>query len=98
MEACEAPGPLSPQDEVCMHLTNYAINKHNENFVRDDTVGSKRYSLLLSPLPLPLSPKSPQPMKLGLAFGQPIAQKTSTFTDPCPVPDHQMLPQPHPDK
>ncbi|XP_032955883.1 tubulin polyglutamylase TTLL13 isoform X2 [Rhinolophus ferrumequinum] len=28
--------------EVCMHLTNYAINKHNENFVRDDTVGSKR--------------------------------------------------------
>ncbi|KAM5206892.1 LOW QUALITY PROTEIN: tubulin polyglutamylase TTLL13 [Hipposideros larvatus] len=29
-------------DEVCMHLTNYAINKHNENFVRDDTMGSKR--------------------------------------------------------
>ncbi|XP_042635610.1 neugrin isoform X3 [Catharus ustulatus] len=25
-----------------MHLTNYAINKHNENFVTDDTVGSKR--------------------------------------------------------
>lgn len=29
-----------------MHLTNYAINKHNENFIRDDTVGSKRYCLL----------------------------------------------------
>ncbi|XP_072806880.1 tubulin polyglutamylase TTLL13 isoform X3 [Vicugna pacos] len=29
-------------DDVCMHLTNYAINKHNENFVRDDAVGSKR--------------------------------------------------------
>lgn len=32
-----------PQDDICMHLTNYAINKHNENFVRDDTTGSKRY-------------------------------------------------------
>ncbi|XP_029430415.1 tubulin polyglutamylase TTLL6 isoform X2 [Rhinatrema bivittatum] len=29
-------------DEICMHLTNYAINKHNENFIRDDTTGSKR--------------------------------------------------------
>ncbi|XP_033044904.1 tubulin polyglutamylase TTLL13P isoform X1 [Trachypithecus francoisi] len=29
-------------DNVCMHLTNYAINKHNENFVWDGTVGSKR--------------------------------------------------------
>ncbi|EAX02094.1 tubulin tyrosine ligase-like family, member 13, isoform CRA_a [Homo sapiens] len=29
-------------DNVCMHLTNYAINKHNENFVRDGAVGSKR--------------------------------------------------------
>ncbi|XP_075413601.1 tubulin polyglutamylase TTLL13 [Tenrec ecaudatus] len=29
-------------DDVCMHLTNYAINKHNENFIRDDAVGSKR--------------------------------------------------------
>ncbi|XP_066522465.1 tubulin polyglutamylase ttll6 isoform X2 [Hoplias malabaricus] len=28
--------------EVCMHLTNYAINKHSENFVRDDDTGSKR--------------------------------------------------------
>jgi tubulin polyglutamylase TTLL6/13 len=26
-----------------MHLTNYAINKHSENFVRDDEAGSKRY-------------------------------------------------------
>ncbi|XP_078182921.1 tubulin polyglutamylase TTLL13 isoform X3 [Callithrix jacchus] len=30
------------KDNVCMHLTNYAINKHNENFVRDGTVSSKR--------------------------------------------------------
>uniref|UniRef100_A0A8D0E8A2 Tubulin tyrosine ligase like 13 n=1 Tax=Salvator merianae TaxID=96440 RepID=A0A8D0E8A2_SALMN len=30
-------------DDICMHLTNYAINKHNENFVRDDNTGSKRY-------------------------------------------------------
>ncbi|XP_040824400.1 tubulin polyglutamylase TTLL13P-like [Ochotona curzoniae] len=29
-------------EDVCMHLTNYAINKHNENFVRDDAMGSKR--------------------------------------------------------
>ncbi|XP_030631003.1 tubulin polyglutamylase ttll6 [Chanos chanos] len=29
-------------DNVCMHLTNYAINKHSENFVRDDDTGSKR--------------------------------------------------------
>uniref|UniRef100_A0A8C6RQX8 Tubulin tyrosine ligase-like family, member 13 n=1 Tax=Nannospalax galili TaxID=1026970 RepID=A0A8C6RQX8_NANGA len=29
-------------EDVCMHLTNYAINKHNENFVHDDAVGSKR--------------------------------------------------------
>ncbi|MEE6503465.1 hypothetical protein FKM82_004830 [Ascaphus truei] len=29
-------------DDVCMHLTNYAINKHNENFIRDETTGSKR--------------------------------------------------------
>ncbi|XP_066184223.1 tubulin polyglutamylase TTLL13-like [Sylvia atricapilla] len=28
--------------DICMHLTNYAINKHNENFIMDDTVGSKR--------------------------------------------------------
>lgn len=31
------------QEDVCMHLTNYAINKHSENFVRDGAVGSKRY-------------------------------------------------------
>ncbi|XP_063651437.1 tubulin polyglutamylase TTLL13 isoform X14 [Pan troglodytes] len=33
---------LNNLDNVCMHLTNYAINKHNENFVRDGAVGSKR--------------------------------------------------------
>ncbi|KAM9774169.1 tubulin polyglutamylase ttll6 isoform 1-T2 [Syngnathus typhle] len=33
---------LSNMDEVCMHLTNYAINKHNDNFIRDDHTGSKR--------------------------------------------------------
>ena len=25
-----------------MHLTNYAINKHSKDFVRDDNIGSKR--------------------------------------------------------
>ncbi|XP_062819580.1 tubulin polyglutamylase TTLL13 isoform X3 [Anolis carolinensis] len=30
------------KEDICMHLTNYAINKHNENFVRDDYSGSKR--------------------------------------------------------
>ncbi|MBN3308926.1 TTLL6 polyglutamylase, partial [Amia calva] len=29
-------------DDVCMHLTNYAINKHNDNFIRDEEMGSKR--------------------------------------------------------
>uniref|UniRef100_A0A672Y7P6 Tubulin tyrosine ligase-like family, member 6 n=1 Tax=Sphaeramia orbicularis TaxID=375764 RepID=A0A672Y7P6_9TELE len=29
--------------DVCMHLTNYSINKHSENFVRDEDTGSKRY-------------------------------------------------------
>ncbi|KAG8440616.1 hypothetical protein GDO86_006386 [Hymenochirus boettgeri] len=29
-------------DDVCMHLTNYAINKNNENFIRDEVTGSKR--------------------------------------------------------
>ncbi|XP_069723148.1 tubulin polyglutamylase TTLL13-like [Phaenicophaeus curvirostris] len=29
-------------DDICMHLTNYAINKHNENFIRDNMRGSKR--------------------------------------------------------
>lgn len=43
-------------DDVCMHLTNYAINKHSENFVQDDTMGSKRYALLFSPLSLPFGP------------------------------------------
>lgn len=32
------------QDELFMHLTNYSINKHNENFDRHDSndSGSKR--------------------------------------------------------
>ncbi|XP_043958556.1 tubulin polyglutamylase ttll6 isoform X3 [Gambusia affinis] len=29
-------------DDVCMHLTNYSINKNSENFVRDENCGSKR--------------------------------------------------------
>ncbi|XP_043911267.1 tubulin polyglutamylase TTLL6 [Protopterus annectens] len=29
-------------DDACMHLTNYAINKHSENFIRDEDQGSKR--------------------------------------------------------
>ncbi|XP_055512841.1 probable beta-tubulin polyglutamylase isoform X1 [Leucoraja erinacea] len=29
-------------EDVCMHLTNYSINKHSKNFVRDETKGSKR--------------------------------------------------------
>lgn len=29
-----------------MHLTNYAINKRNENFVQDEVMGSKRYCLV----------------------------------------------------
>ncbi|XP_034049570.1 tubulin polyglutamylase ttll6 isoform X2 [Thalassophryne amazonica] len=29
-------------DDVCMHLSNYSINKHSDNFVRDDDTGSKR--------------------------------------------------------
>ena len=35
-----------------MHLTNYAINKNSENFVRDDDTGSKR---LADTVPLPQS-------------------------------------------
>ena len=30
------------QDEACMHLTNYAINKLSKDFIRDDDSGSKR--------------------------------------------------------
>ena len=30
------------KDEACMHLTNYAINKNSEDFIRDDLSGSKR--------------------------------------------------------
>lgn len=35
---------LFPQSQLYMHLTNYSVNKHNENFERDETVdkGSKR--------------------------------------------------------
>ncbi|CDQ95716.1 unnamed protein product, partial [Oncorhynchus mykiss] len=35
---------LSPQSQLYMHLTNYSVNKHNENFERDETAdkGSKR--------------------------------------------------------
>ncbi|KAL0181632.1 hypothetical protein M9458_024038, partial [Cirrhinus mrigala] len=31
-------------NQLYMHLTNYSVNKHNENFERDETVdkGSKR--------------------------------------------------------
>ncbi|XP_023262611.1 tubulin polyglutamylase TTLL6 [Seriola lalandi dorsalis] len=29
-------------EDVCMHLTNYSINKHSENFLRDEDTGSKR--------------------------------------------------------
>ncbi|XP_068920441.1 tubulin polyglutamylase TTLL6 isoform X2 [Petaurus breviceps papuanus] len=30
------------KDDICMHLTNYSINKHSSNFVRDGNSGSKR--------------------------------------------------------
>ena len=30
------------KDELCMHLTNYAINKHSKDFVIDEETGSKR--------------------------------------------------------
>ncbi|XP_062893254.1 tubulin polyglutamylase ttll6-like [Mobula hypostoma] len=29
-------------NDVCMHLTNYSINKHSKNFVQDEEKGSKR--------------------------------------------------------
>lgn len=32
----------SNMDESCMHLTNYSINKHSEDFVKDEESGSKR--------------------------------------------------------
>ncbi|XP_061302466.1 tubulin polyglutamylase TTLL13 isoform X2 [Pezoporus flaviventris] len=35
-------GTHTASDDICMHLTNYAINKRNENFVQHDTMGSKR--------------------------------------------------------
>lgn len=36
--------PFFLQSQLYMHLTNYSVNKHNENFERDETVdkGSKR--------------------------------------------------------
>lgn len=33
---------VSLQNEVCLHLTNYSINKNSDDFVRDDVCGSKR--------------------------------------------------------
>ena len=32
----------SNMEETCMHLTNYSINKHSDDFVRDEESGSKR--------------------------------------------------------
>ncbi|TNN51612.1 Tubulin polyglutamylase ttll6 [Liparis tanakae] len=29
-------------EDVCMHLTNYSINKNSDNFIRDEDTGSKR--------------------------------------------------------
>ncbi|KAK3732916.1 hypothetical protein QZH41_012674 [Actinostola sp. cb2023] len=29
-------------DDICMHLTNYSINKHSKDFIRDEESGSKR--------------------------------------------------------
>ncbi|XP_073346249.1 tubulin polyglutamylase ttll6 [Pagrus major] len=40
----------SNMDDVCMHLTNYSINKNSENFVRDEDTGSKRKLSTLSKL------------------------------------------------
>ena len=34
------------QDDVLMHLTNYAITKHSSDFVRDEEKGHKRYNLV----------------------------------------------------
>nr|XP_058140017.1 tubulin polyglutamylase TTLL6 isoform X2 [Dasypus novemcinctus] len=30
------------KDDICMHLTNYSINKHSSNFIQDAHSGSKR--------------------------------------------------------
>ena len=38
-EKYEAPKPNNLKD-VCMHLTNYAVNKHNENFVFNEDAGA----------------------------------------------------------
>ncbi|XP_069490693.1 tubulin polyglutamylase TTLL6 isoform X2 [Ambystoma mexicanum] len=39
---CYSDPSQSNLNDVCMHLTNYSINKHSENFIRDDDSGSKR--------------------------------------------------------
>ncbi|XP_059928664.1 tubulin polyglutamylase ttll6 isoform X2 [Gadus macrocephalus] len=50
-------------ENICMHLTNYAINKRSENFVRDENAGSKRK---LSALTCLLQERSCDVMKLWL--------------------------------
>ncbi|KAI8916035.1 tubulin polyglutamylase TTLL6-like protein [Gorgonomyces haynaldii] len=40
-EAYHPPNESNLED-MCMHLTNYAINKHSEKFVHDEKTGSKR--------------------------------------------------------
>ncbi|KAK2111737.1 Tubulin polyglutamylase ttll6 [Saguinus oedipus] len=42
-------------DNICMHLTNYSINKHSSNFSRDAHSGSKRLTAL--PVNTPLGDK-----------------------------------------
>ncbi|KAJ7992223.1 hypothetical protein DPEC_G00276290 [Dallia pectoralis] len=33
-------------EDACMHLTNYSINKHSENVIRDENTGSKTWFLV----------------------------------------------------
>ena len=40
-------GYFAQQEDMCMHLTNYAINKHSKDFDRDEESGSKRYYVTL---------------------------------------------------
>lgn len=35
------------QDDVMMHLTNYAITKHSDDFIRDDERGHKRFDFAI---------------------------------------------------
>ncbi|MBN3288143.1 TTLL6 polyglutamylase, partial [Polyodon spathula] len=62
-------------DNVCMHLTNYAINKHSDNFVRNDDTGSKRCELLNCAvngmISLSLCLPAPLPFSLSLPFPLP---------------------------